>query len=163
MTKGEFVKAVVERSETELTVKDAEKIVEVVFREMGRAVSGKGRFVWPGFGTFTVRDRAARQGRNPRTGETNAGCRDQDGGVQAGAGAEGQSVTGAGRCGERGTTEGRAARYTNLRRGTSEASSAPLAGARSARQGSRRAGFGRCGATARQRAEAVRRKRNTGH
>ena len=70
MTKGEFVKAVVEHSDTKLTVKDAEKIVEVVFREMGRAVSGEGRFVWPGFGTFMVRDRAARQGRNPRTGET---------------------------------------------------------------------------------------------
>lgn len=70
MTKGEFVRAVVKHSETELTIKDAEKIVEVVFREMGRAVSERGRFVWPGFGTFTVRDRAARQGRNPRTGET---------------------------------------------------------------------------------------------
>ena len=79
MTKGEFVKAVVEHSDTELTVKDAQKIVEGVFREMGRAVSGNGRFVWPGFGTFTVRDRAARQGRNPRTGENDEGCRDQDG------------------------------------------------------------------------------------
>ena len=70
MTKGEFVKAVVKHSDTELTVKDVQKIVEGVFREMGRAVSGKGRFVWPGFGTFAVRDRVARQGRNPRTGET---------------------------------------------------------------------------------------------
>ena len=70
MTKGEFVKAVVKHSETELTGKDAQKIVEGVLREIGRAVSEKGRFVWPGFGTFAVRDRVARQGRNPRTGET---------------------------------------------------------------------------------------------
>ena len=82
------------------------------------------------------------------------------GGVQAGAGVEGQAVTDGVRFRERGTTEGRAARYTILRRGTSAASAAPLVGARSARQGSRRAGFGRCGATARQRAEAVRRKRD---
>ena len=69
MTKGEFVKAVVAGSEADLTAKDMEKIVDAVFREMGRAVSGEGRFAWPGFGTFTVKERAARQGRHPRTGE----------------------------------------------------------------------------------------------
>lgn len=66
----EFVKAVAHSSGTEITLKDLEKIVDTVFLEMGRAVSGNGRFVWPGFGTFTVKDRAARQGRNPRTGES---------------------------------------------------------------------------------------------
>ena len=69
MNKGEFVKAVVNGSETQLTAKDAAKLVDAVFREMGQAVSGEGRFAWPGFGTFTVTERAARQGRNPRTGE----------------------------------------------------------------------------------------------
>ena len=59
---------------------------------------------------------------------------------------------------ERGATEGSAARYTMPRRGTTARSSAPLAGVRSARQGSRHAVFGRCGATRRQRPEAVRRK-----
>ena len=70
MKKAEFVKAVVRGSETKLTVKDVERVVEAVFREMGRTVCRSGRFAWPGFGTFTVKDRAARQGRNPRTGET---------------------------------------------------------------------------------------------
>ena len=70
MKKGEFVKAVMQGSESELTVKEAEQIVGVVFRELGQVVSRKGRFVWPGFGTFTVKKRAAREGRNPRTGET---------------------------------------------------------------------------------------------
>ena len=70
MKKGEFVKAVVRGSETELTIKDAEQIVDAVFREMGRAVSGDGRFAWPGFGTFTVKERSARSGRHPGTGET---------------------------------------------------------------------------------------------
>ena len=69
MTKDEFVKAVVNGSDVGLTAKDAEKIVGTVFREMGRVVSAKGRFVWPKFGTFTVKERAARKGRNPRTGE----------------------------------------------------------------------------------------------
>lgn len=69
MKKGEFVKAVVAGSETKLSGRDVEKVVEAAFREMGRAVSAEGRFAWPGFGTFTVRERSARQGRNPRTGE----------------------------------------------------------------------------------------------
>ena len=70
MKKAEFVKAVSGSLGTELTLKDLEKIVDTVFQEMGRAVSVNGRFVWPGFGTFTVKERAARQGRNPRSGET---------------------------------------------------------------------------------------------
>ena len=69
MKKGEFLKAVVAGSEMKLSGRDVEKVVDAAFREMGRAVSGSGRFAWPGFGTFTVRDRSARQGRNPRTGE----------------------------------------------------------------------------------------------
>lgn len=70
MKKAEFVKAVVSGSGMDLKVKDVEKVVEAVFREMGRTVCGSGRFAWPGFGTFTVRRRAARQGRNPQTGES---------------------------------------------------------------------------------------------
>ena len=69
MKKSELVKAVVGASGTELSLKDVEKIVDAVLREMGRAVSRDGRFAWPGFGTFTVRERAARKGRNPGTGE----------------------------------------------------------------------------------------------
>ena len=70
MKKGEFVKAVMNGSEAELTVKDTEQIVGAVFRELGQVVSRNGRFAWPGFGTFSVKERAARQGRNPGTGES---------------------------------------------------------------------------------------------
>ena len=50
--------------------KDAEKVVDVVFSTVGKAVHEAGRFAWRGFGTFEIRERAERQGRNPRTGET---------------------------------------------------------------------------------------------
>ena len=70
MKKGEFVKAVLRDCENGLGVGDGEKIVKAVFRNMAQAVCDEGRFIWPGFGTFTVKERAARQGRNPKTGET---------------------------------------------------------------------------------------------
>ena len=69
MKKSELVKAVMGASGTELSLKDVEKVLDATFRELGRAVSRDGRFAWPGFGTFTVRERAARKGRNPGTGE----------------------------------------------------------------------------------------------
>ncbi|MBI1822553.1 MAG: HU family DNA-binding protein [Nitrospirae bacterium] len=37
---------------------------------MAKGIKKNGRFSFPGFGTFTVRARAARKGRNPQTGET---------------------------------------------------------------------------------------------
>ena len=69
MKKGELVKAVVTGSGTELSAKDVEKVLDAAFREMGQAVCRDSRFAWPGFGTFTVKERKARQGRNPGTGE----------------------------------------------------------------------------------------------
>ncbi|HMC34511.1 MAG TPA: HU family DNA-binding protein, partial [Myxococcales bacterium] len=36
---------------------------------IGRAVKKDGRFTYPGFGTWTIRSRKARRGRNPQTGE----------------------------------------------------------------------------------------------
>ena len=50
--------------------KDAEKVVDAVFSTVGKAVHEAGRFAWRGFGTFEIKERAERQGRNPRTGET---------------------------------------------------------------------------------------------
>ena len=52
-----------------LSKRDAGEILDALFGQVGRAVREDGRFAWPGFGTFTVKDRAARQGRNLRTGE----------------------------------------------------------------------------------------------
>ena len=53
-----------------LTQKDIEKIVGVILDEMTGALADGGRVELRGFGAFSVRSRPARQGRNPRTGET---------------------------------------------------------------------------------------------
>ena len=68
MTKAEFIAQVAES--VGLTKKDTEAVVEAMFATMGKAVREAKRFAYPGFGTFTVKERAARQGRNPQTGET---------------------------------------------------------------------------------------------
>ena len=70
MTRKELIDRVVESSAAGLSRKDAGVLLDAVFGAMGRAICEEKRFAWPGFGTFTVRERAARRGRNPRTGAT---------------------------------------------------------------------------------------------
>jgi integration host factor subunit beta len=48
---------------------DAELIIDVVFDQIAQALANGDRVELRGFGTFTVRQRKARTGRNPRTGE----------------------------------------------------------------------------------------------
>ena len=50
--------------------RDIERIVNVIFDEIVTALARGERVELRGFGAFTVKNRAARQGRNPRTGET---------------------------------------------------------------------------------------------
>ena len=50
--------------------KDAEKAVAAVFGSIEEALKAGDKVQLIGFGTFEVRERAAKQGRNPRTGET---------------------------------------------------------------------------------------------
>jgi len=50
--------------------RDVEKIVNVVFDEIVDALARGERVELRGFGAFTVKHRAPRTGRNPRTGET---------------------------------------------------------------------------------------------
>ena len=69
MTKQQFVNEVLKSSGCELVKKDVEKVVESVFRVAGDTVRAEGRFSWPGFGTFGRKERSARRGRNPRTGQ----------------------------------------------------------------------------------------------
>ncbi|MCZ6720372.1 MAG: HU family DNA-binding protein, partial [Proteobacteria bacterium] len=52
-----------------LKLQDAERIVGTVFGEISSALSRGDRVELRGFGAFSVRERAARMGRNPRTGE----------------------------------------------------------------------------------------------
>lgn len=68
MTKTELVKAVAAGSG--LSVKDAAKAVGATIEAIAKSMHSGEAVVIPGFGSFTVRERAARSGRNPRTGET---------------------------------------------------------------------------------------------
>ena len=68
MTKPEFINEVVRTSGGGLSKKDTEALVDAAFGVVGKAIRDQKRFAYPGFGTFTVKQRAARTGRNPRTG-----------------------------------------------------------------------------------------------
>ena len=68
MTKKDLIDQVTSSSGVSLSQKDTETLLEATFNAIGQAVCKEKRFAYPGFGTFTLRERAARKGRNPRTG-----------------------------------------------------------------------------------------------
>jgi DNA-binding protein HU-beta len=69
MTKNEMVEAVQKAcQDQELSKKDTGDVIDAVFETMGAAIKKEARFSYPNFGTFKVTERAARKGRNPRTG-----------------------------------------------------------------------------------------------
>ncbi len=68
MNKSELVASVADAAE--LTKKDAEKAVNAVFASVQKALVEGEKVQVIGFGTFEVRERAARKGRNPQTNET---------------------------------------------------------------------------------------------
>jgi DNA-binding protein HU-beta len=66
MTKGELVEAVAKSANiSKVAAGDA---VNATFENIGKAIKKSKRFQVPDFGTFTVRSRKARKGRNPQTG-----------------------------------------------------------------------------------------------
>ncbi len=67
MTKAELVEEVARAAE--LTKKDSEVIVEEVFKNIIQALNRGDKIELRGFGSFRVRQRDARRGRNPKTGE----------------------------------------------------------------------------------------------
>ena len=67
MNKTELVASVAEK--TGLTKKDAEKAVNALFDSVQDALTAGDKVQMIGFGTFEVKKRAARKGRNPRTGQ----------------------------------------------------------------------------------------------
>ena len=67
MNKTELVNSVAETAD--LSKKDASKAVEAVFETIQEALAKGDKVQLIGFGNFEVRERAARKGRNPRTGE----------------------------------------------------------------------------------------------
>ena len=67
MNKAELIEAVA--SKADLSKADASDAVEAVFDTIERTLSKGDNVALVGFGTFSVKRRAARTGRNPRTGE----------------------------------------------------------------------------------------------
>ena len=68
MNKAELIDAVADSAS--LTKTDAASAVDATFEAISKALAGGEAVSLVGFGTFSVSDRAARSGRNPRTGET---------------------------------------------------------------------------------------------
>ncbi|MBV9271177.1 MAG: HU family DNA-binding protein [Candidatus Eremiobacteraeota bacterium] len=68
MNKVDLVRSAMER--LDLARKDAVALVDGLFEDIQDAVMAGEAVKIPGFGQFKVRDRAARMGRNPATGET---------------------------------------------------------------------------------------------
>ncbi|MDF1804258.1 integration host factor subunit beta [Thalassovita sp.] len=75
MIRSELIQKIFEEnqdrsSENQLTMRDAEKIVNTIFEEVTDAMGRGDRVELRGFGAFSVKKRDARVGRNPRTGES---------------------------------------------------------------------------------------------
>ena len=67
MTKAELVDEVSRNSD--LNKKDAEVIIQTVLDSIVDSLKGGEKVELRGFGSFRLRSRASRQGRNPKTGE----------------------------------------------------------------------------------------------
>ncbi len=68
MNKTELVAAMAEQAD--MTKKDAEKALTAFTEVVTKELKNGGKVQLVGFGTFEVSERAAREGRNPQTGET---------------------------------------------------------------------------------------------
>ncbi len=68
MLRSELITKLAEEN-PDLRPEDLEKIVSIVLDEITEALARGDRIELRGFGAFSVRQRKARTGRNPRTGE----------------------------------------------------------------------------------------------
>jgi len=68
MTKADLIEAMA--GKIDLPKATAERAVNLIFDDIITALKGNDKVNISGFGTFTVSQRKARQGRNPKTGET---------------------------------------------------------------------------------------------
>ncbi len=68
MTKSELIQRIAQRY-PQLYQRDVERIVSTIFDEITEALVNGNRVELRGFGAFSVRQRNARTGRNPRTGD----------------------------------------------------------------------------------------------
>lgn len=67
MTKVDLIAQVA--ANTDMTKKEADRAVNALFEAMSNALANGEKVTVSGFGSFEVRERAERQGVNPRTGE----------------------------------------------------------------------------------------------
>jgi integration host factor subunit beta len=67
MTKADLVEIVA--AEADMTKKDVEQLVEIIFDSIVGTLNKGEKIELRGFGSFRVRERNARKGRNPKTGE----------------------------------------------------------------------------------------------
>ena len=68
MVKSELIARLAEKN-PHLYQRDVERFVSTIFEEISRALARGDRVELRGFGAYSVKRRAARQARNPRTGE----------------------------------------------------------------------------------------------
>jgi len=68
MTRAELISRLTRAAHQHLTKREARIVVETFFKEVAAAMSRGDRVELRGFGSFWVRPRSAREGRNPRTG-----------------------------------------------------------------------------------------------
>ena len=54
----------------ECRAEECEQVLDIFFEEIAQRIAEGGRVELRGFGAFSTREREARKGRNPRTGET---------------------------------------------------------------------------------------------
>mgnify|MGYP001794794306 CR=1 FL=1 len=69
MVRSELIAKLMEEH-ADLRPDDIERVVNTVLEQIGDALASGNRVELRGFGAFSVRERAARKGRNPRTGES---------------------------------------------------------------------------------------------
>ena len=67
MNKTDLVEVVALKAD--MSKKDSEKAVKAVFEAITEALAAGDKVQLVGFGTYAVKERAAREGRNPKTGE----------------------------------------------------------------------------------------------
>lgn len=70
MNKNQLIYTIAEQVTAPITKKQIETIVTASFDVIANAVAGGDKVTLVGFGSWEVRDRAEREGRNPQTGET---------------------------------------------------------------------------------------------
>jgi integration host factor subunit beta len=68
MKKSQLIKELA--IQKDLSAKDAEIVVETVFEEIAASLERGQRVELRGFGTFGLKERRAREGRNPKSGES---------------------------------------------------------------------------------------------